>query len=76
MQFKDYYALFGVTRDASADDIEKAYRRLACKFQPDVSKEPNAVGRMSEINEANRGQRRAVRPAEACSLRRHRRRPP
>lgn len=53
MQFKDYYQVLGVARDASADDIKKAYRRQARKFHPDVSKEPDAAARMSEINEAH-----------------------
>ena len=53
MQFKDYYQVLGVARDASADDIKKAFRRQARKFHPDVSKEPDAATRMSEINEAH-----------------------
>lgn len=53
VQFKDYYQVLGVARDASADDIKKAYRRQARKFHPDVSKEPDAAARMSEINEAH-----------------------
>lgn len=53
MQFRDYYQVLGVARDASADDIKKAYRRLARQYHPDVSKEPDAAARMSEINEAN-----------------------
>jgi curved DNA-binding protein len=53
VQFKDYYDVLGVARDASSDDIRKAYRRLARRFHPDVSKEADAAARMSEINEAN-----------------------
>jgi curved DNA-binding protein len=53
LEFKDYYETLGVARDAGADDIKKAFRRLARKYHPDVSKEPNAELRMKEINEAN-----------------------
>ena len=53
MEFKDYYQTLDVPRDASADQIKKAYRRLARKYHPDVSKEANAELRMKEINEAN-----------------------
>lgn len=53
MDFKDYYQTLGVARDASADDIKKAFRKLARKYHPDVSKEPGAEARMKEINEAN-----------------------
>lgn len=52
MEFKDYYAVLGVARDATADDIKKAYRKLARRYHPDVSKEPDAASRMSEVNEA------------------------
>ena len=53
MEFKDYYETLGVPRDASADQIKKAFRKLARKYHPDVSKEPNAELRMKQINEAN-----------------------
>lgn len=52
MQFKDYYQTLGVTRDATADALKKAFRKLARKYHPDVSKEPDAEQRMREVNEA------------------------
>ena len=52
MDFKDYYSALGVARDASDDDIRKAYRKLARKYHPDVSKEADADAKMREINEA------------------------
>lgn len=51
-RFKDYYQTMGVERGASADDIKRAYRKLARKFHPDVSKEANAEERFKEIGEA------------------------
>jgi curved DNA-binding protein len=52
MQFKDYYQILGVSRDETADGIKKAFRKLARKYHPDVSKEADAEKRMQEVNEA------------------------
>jgi curved DNA-binding protein len=52
MEFKDYYQTLGVPRTASATEIKAAYRKLARKYHPDVSKEPNAERRFKEVAEA------------------------
>src|SRR5271154_5496563 len=52
MKYKDYYAILGVERGAGAEDIKKAYRKLARKYHPDVSKEPNAEEKFKEMAEA------------------------
>lgn len=52
MEFKDYYQTLGVARDATAEDLKKAFRKLARKYHPDVSKEADAEQRMREVNEA------------------------
>lgn len=53
MDFKDYYAIIGVDKDATQDEIKRAYRKLARKYHPDVSKEPDAEKRFKEIGEAH-----------------------
>lgn len=52
MKYKDYYETLGVARGATAADIKKAYRKLARRYHPDVSKEADAEQRMAEVNEA------------------------
>lgn len=53
MKFKDYYEVMGVGRDATQDDIKRAYRRLARQYHPDVSKAADAEVRFKELGEAN-----------------------
>ena len=53
MEFKDYYATLGVAHDASPVDIKRAYRKLARRYHPDVSKAPNAEARFKEVAEAH-----------------------
>ena len=52
MEFKDYYAIMGVPRDATPEQIKQAYRKLARKYHPDVSKEKDAEARFKDVGEA------------------------
>jgi curved DNA-binding protein len=52
MKYKDYYKILGVDRKAGDDEIKKAYRKLARKYHPDVSKEANAKEKFQEVSEA------------------------
>jgi len=52
MEFKDYYKIMGLARDATQDEVKRAYRQLARKYHPDVSKAPDAETRFKELGEA------------------------
>ncbi len=52
MEYKDYYKIMGVAREASAEDIKKAHRKLARRYHPDVSKEADAEARFKDLSEA------------------------
>jgi curved DNA-binding protein len=52
MEYKDYYKIMGLKRDAAKEDIKRAYRKLARKYHPDISKEPDAEANFKELTEA------------------------
>ena len=72
MKYKDYYKILGVERGASDEDIKKAYRKLARKYHPDVSKEPNAKEQFQEVSEAYETLRDKEKRAAFDSLGTHR----
>jgi curved DNA-binding protein len=52
MEYKDYYKIMGLAKDATPEEIKRAYRKLARKYHPDVSKEANAEAKFKELGEA------------------------
>ncbi len=72
MKFKDYYEALGVARDASDADIKKAYRKLAHKYHPDVSKDPEGEEKFKDVAEAYATLKDAEKRAAYDQLGRHR----
>lgn len=52
MEFKDYYNVLGVARDAGADEIKKAFRKAARKYHPDINTGPDSETKFKDVNEA------------------------
>jgi curved DNA-binding protein len=71
MKYKDYYATLGVERTANADQIKTAYRKLARKYHPDVSKEAGAEEKFKEVSEAYETLRDPEKRAAYDQLGRH-----
>jgi curved DNA-binding protein len=71
MKYKDYYEILGLKRDASADEIKKAYRKLAHKFHPDVSKDPEGEAKFKDIAEAYQTLKDPEKKAAYDNLGRH-----
>jgi len=71
MKYKDYYAILGVARDAKLDAIKKAYRKLAHKYHPDVSKDADGEAKFKEIGEAYATLKDAEKRAAYDQLGRH-----
>lgn len=71
MEFKDYYATLGVAENASAEEIKKAYKRLARRYHPDVSKEDDAERKFKDLGEAYEVLRDETKRAEYDQLRRY-----
>jgi curved DNA-binding protein len=72
MKYKDYYKILGLARGAADEDIKKAYRKLARKYHPDVSKEANAKEKFQEVAEAYETLRDKEKRAAYDSLGSHR----
>ncbi|PSF07077.1 cytochrome C biogenesis protein [Marinobacter fuscus] len=71
MDFKDYYAVLGVSESAAPEDIKKAYRKLARKYHPDVSKEEDASDKFKDVGEAYEVLKDPEKRAEYDQLRKY-----
>ena len=71
MRFVDYYEVMGIAPEATPDEIKKAYRKLARKYHPDVSKVANAEEKFKQLGEAYEALKDPTRRAEYDELRRY-----